>query len=185
LEGRLTARQIGQAATLEGLGMAIAMTFAAICLKPTRLRRIATGAILAALGANLITTQVSGYQIVLARGLSGLCSGLLLWLLVGLMARGAIPGRLFAFYITTQASGTFLLSWTFTAIVVPRIGVAGGYATIAGIDLALMLAVLYMPRMYAAAAANVAMAFFAASFCFTLLGCSGRSARVSLKINEG
>ncbi len=147
-EQRLTVVQIGQAATAEALGMTVAATLAAMLLKPTRLQPVALAALLLALVANAATTMASGLGIILLRGLNGLCSGLLLWILLGLMARTAAPGRTFAIYVTAQAAISFLFSLLISHWLVVAAGAKGGYLLFAAVDLVLVLAVMVMPGAY-------------------------------------
>lgn len=147
-EGRLTTAQIGQAATLEAIGMTLSATLAAAFLKPNRLRTIAAAIAIVALFGNLLTTASSGLGIVAVRGLNGLCSGLMLWLVVGLFARAEVPGRVFAIYATAQASSAFLLSALFTTTILPRFGATGSYVTLALFDILLLLASTQVPRAY-------------------------------------
>lgn len=147
-EGRLTTAQIGQAATLEAIGMAISATLAAAFLAPRHLRAIAAGIATIALCANLLTTVTSGFGIVATRGLNGLCAGLMLWLVVGLFARAEVPGRVFAIYVTAQALSAFLLSALFTTVVLPRFGATGAYVTLAVVNIPLIIASTQVPRAY-------------------------------------
>jgi MFS transporter, DHA1 family, inner membrane transport protein len=151
-QGRLTTAQIGQAAMAEALGMAISMTFAALMLRPSRLKPLALGAVLTAIFANAGTAMASGNAILLLRGVNGLCSGILLWILVGYMARAAAPGRTFAIYVTSQAIIAFLFSILLSNWILPFYGAAGGYALLTMVDAGLIAAVLAMPPAYAASA---------------------------------
>ena len=148
-EQRLDAVQIGQSATIEGLCMAIASVIAGAWLKPSRLRLITSIAALGLLVANSATAFASGAAILLLRGLNGAASGVLLWLLVGLLTRAAAPARLFAIYVTCQAIGAFVLSSVFTTLVVPRFGVSGGYGLIAALSAVLLPLVWGIPAAYA------------------------------------
>ncbi len=146
--GRISAAQIGQAAMAEAMGMAVATTFAAIRLKPARLRAIAAIAIIVSLLASLATAYSAGGAIIGLRAICGLCSGMLLWILVGLLTRSAAPGRLFAIYVTVQAMVALALSALLSQIVLPRLGMTAGYMAIALFDLALLAAVLTIPDRY-------------------------------------
>jgi MFS transporter, DHA1 family, inner membrane transport protein len=150
-QGRLTTAQIGQAAMAEALGMAIAMTFAALMLQPSRLKPLALGAVIIAVLANGGTAMADGYAILLLRGVNGLCSGVLLWILVGYIARAAAPGRTFAIYVTTQAVIAFLFSVLLSNWILPAYGAAGGYALLTLVDAGLIAAVIAMPPSYAQA----------------------------------
>jgi len=137
---RLTAAQIGQAATAEAIGMALAMTLAALLLKPDRLKPLALAAILAAVAANAATGFLSGFAVVLLRAVNGAASGVLLWILVGFTARAMAPGRVFAIYVTAQASVAFAMSILLSQWIVPALGAAGGYALLTLADAALLMA---------------------------------------------
>jgi hypothetical protein len=66
-EGKIGATTLGQAATAEGLGMALATAVASATLPPRRLRLSAIIAILAVLTANALTTALAAPWIVAAR----------------------------------------------------------------------------------------------------------------------
>ncbi|MDB5714350.1 MAG: hypothetical protein JWO15_1747, partial [Sphingomonadales bacterium] len=95
-EHRLTASQIGQAATLEAIGMAVSAAVAGAWFKPNQLRMIAVAAAAMLCLANFMTMLTNGDAILVSRALNGAASGVLLWILVGLMTRSENPGRLFA-----------------------------------------------------------------------------------------
>jgi DHA1 family inner membrane transport protein len=146
--GRIDAATLGYAATAEGLGMAIATAIASAVLPPRRLRLIGTFAILAVLAANATTAVVPGAWIIAARCLSGLGNGVLLWLLVGMLARSAAPTRLFAIYITANASLVFLLTLLLGSSLLNSLGVTGGYVALIGLYLPLLLVVHLIPGGY-------------------------------------
>ena len=149
-EGRIGGAAIGYAATVEGLGMAVASAAASALAPPRRLRTIAALAILAALVANVLTIVLPAPGIIAARGLGGIGNGVLLWVLVGMMTRSAIPARLFAIYVTAQASLGFVLSLAFASVVLPRYGVLAGYGVLIALNLALLAIVRAVPDRYAA-----------------------------------
>ena len=109
-EGRIDAAAIGYAATAEGAGMALASAICSAALRPARLRAITGAAIFAVLVANLTTILLPAPGIIAARAISGVGNGILLWVLVGMMTRAAVPTRLFAIFVTAQTSLGFLLS---------------------------------------------------------------------------
>ncbi|ATE66205.1 hypothetical protein [Rhizorhabdus dicambivorans] len=142
--GRLSVTQIGQGATAELTGMALATTVAALRLEPVALRRRAAVALVAMLAANLLTPAMHGGAVLACRFVNGMGTGFLFWIFVGLVSRSATPGRLFAIYISVQATGALLLSMLLSSVLVPRLGPLGGYGTLAAIDLGLLL--FAMPR---------------------------------------
>lgn len=142
--GRLSVETMGRAATAEMVGMAAAITMAALWLAPTGLRRLAGLALGAAAVANLLTPFASGAAILACRGVTGAASGLVLWVLIGLIGRLESPARIFAFYVTGQSVLTLALSTLLTSVVVPRFGPLGGYGLLLAIDL--LLIVLAVPR---------------------------------------
>lgn len=148
-EHRLTAGQIGEAATVEAIGMAMAAAIAGAFLRPIRLRMIAVAGVAALCAANGLTMIAGGAGILAARGLNGAASGVLLWILVGMMTRAANPGRLFALYVLSQAIGAFVLATLFSSLVIPRFGAAGGYAVLVALGAALLLPIALLKPAYA------------------------------------
>lgn len=142
--GNLDVGTMGLAATAEAAGMAVATTLAAIWLPLRHLRRIALAALLAMIVANAGTTLASGAGIVALRLLSGLGSGILLWILVGMLSRSAAPGRIFAIYVTAQSVLALALSQAMTGLVVPLLGYRGSYGMLVAMNLLLLAA---LPRM--------------------------------------
>ena len=148
-EGRLTVGQMGQAAMVEALGMAIAAGIAGAWLKPEPLKVIAGGATILALIANIITTHLSGDLILLARLVVGVCAGLIIWVWMGLLTRVAVPARLIAIYITVLGVVTMVLASLFASVLVPRFGVNGGYGALAGLNVVMLALCLFIPTRYA------------------------------------
>jgi DHA1 family inner membrane transport protein len=152
--GRISVGQIGQAATAEAAGMAIAITAAAMFVAPARLRLLARFALIAMLAANCLTPLAQGPVVLGLRVVNGAGTGLLFWILIGMIGRAASPARLFAIYITVQSVGSLLLSLLLTDIVVPHFGPAGGYGALAAIDFALLAAATTIPSAYGATSAG-------------------------------
>lgn len=146
--GRLTAAQIGQAAMVEGLGMAIGAALASAFFKPSNLRLVAVGGVLVMAAANAASIVASAGGIIAARGANGFAGGVLLWILIGLLTRAKAPARLFAIYVTIQAALAFLLSSLYSSWLVPSFGVAGSYGVLSALSLALLLAVMVIPPAY-------------------------------------
>ncbi len=146
--GKLSASQIGQAAMWEGLGMAVSALIAGAILKPLRLQRIILFAALIALLANIGTILFGALGIQLCRALNGMASGILLWLVVGLIIRVPSPARTFAVYVTAQSVCALLLSLLFSSLIIPRSGANGSYLVLAALNLLLLIPVLGIPRAY-------------------------------------
>ena len=148
-EGRISGPQIGHAATVEGLGMALATGIASLFFMTSALRRTALIAILGCTCANIATLLSTPLGIIAARGLSGACNGILLWLIIGMINRTQTPARLFAIYITAQATTAFLLSATFATLALPASGVIGCYGMLALLNLLLLPLLRRIPKAYA------------------------------------
>ncbi len=148
-EGRLTIEQIGQTATIEALSMGLASTFASARFSAQHLRLKAGIAVLAAILANLATMQLAGVALQAVRIVNGLSTGVLMWLLVGMFARGAVPARLFAIYSTAQAVASLLLSSLLSGFILPRFGSTGAYACLIALGAVQIIPLLlFMPRAY-------------------------------------
>jgi predicted MFS family arabinose efflux permease len=147
--GRIGAHQVGQAATAEALGMVAATLTAGALLPPRHLRLLAALCGLAMLAANGSTLYLAAQGIIAARFVNGFASGIILWMLVGLLSRVAAPGRLFAVYVTAQSVLAFLLSSAMTAILLPKLGMAGGYGALLVLSAVPLLLAIALPPAFA------------------------------------
>ncbi|WP_296624361.1 hypothetical protein [Rhizorhabdus sp.] len=142
--GKLDMGQIGLAATAEAAGMAIASTLAALCLPLTRLKAKAGLAIVAMLIANGGTILTEGGAIVALRFVNGAGAGMLLWALIGVFSRSAQPARLFAIYVTAQSVLALALSQAIGEVVAPAFGHSGAYGLLVAMNLAMLIALLWL-----------------------------------------
>lgn len=147
--GKLEIAAMGLAATAEAAGMALAMTFAALCLPLERLRRWSLLALAAMALANEGTMVSSGNAIIGLRFLNGAGAGLLLWVLIGMMSRAAVPARLFAIYVTAQSIVGLGFSQAITGLVAPVFGHVGAYGLLLGFNGMMLLAVPFMTDSFA------------------------------------
>jgi MFS transporter, DHA1 family, inner membrane transport protein len=156
--GQLTAEQIGRAGMVEGLGMLLGSFFATLLLPPRSLRPLSMLALAFMALANGLTALASGSEILLLRGINGVASGVILWVLVGMLTRASDGARLFAIYVTAQAILATALSWAMSLLVLPYFGIAGGYWLISALAFALLVpAALFLPRSYVPLAAGKIM----------------------------
>ena len=148
-EGRVSASLLGYIATAELLAMGIAAGAAGFFLPLTRLRPIAAIAIVLAAGFDLLTPHVGGATLVATRFAAGLAEGALIWIAIGFIVRTAHPGRWSGFYLMTQTLAQFVLATLLGAVVVPASGSPGGFAALAAVTLAGLVALPWLPRAYA------------------------------------
>ena len=144
-EGKITANQLGQAATAELLALGLAAFFAGAVLKPVRLKLIAVlmAVVLAALDA--ATPLVEGDNITLIRGLAGLPSGVLMWVTIAMIARTPAPERWSGAYLTVQTLVQFLLATLISVAVVATYGANGGWIALAGFCVITAIIALFVP----------------------------------------
>ena len=147
-EGRLSAAQIGHAATAELLTMGLAAGMAGAWLKAERLKLIAlvSGLVLALL--NVLTIKTTGEMITLVRAAAGVPSGLMIWVTIGMISRAPRPERWSGIYLTVQTLAQFLLAAALTAWVVGRWGANGGFLALAVVSAFCGLAGLAAPDRY-------------------------------------
>ena len=145
-EGRLTAGQLGHAATGELLAMGLAAGIAGALLKPERLRLIGLVSALVLAGLDVLTTRLTGEAITLARAAAGLPSGVMIWVAVSLIARAPRPERLSGIYLTVQTLAQFILATLLTAFVIDTQGANGGWLALAGLSALAGLAALACPQ---------------------------------------
>ena len=148
-EGRLTAAQLGHAATAELLTMGLAAGIAGGMLKGDHLRWIGLIAGLTLAMLDVATTRASGETLTLIRAAAGLPSGLLMWITIGMITRAPRPEQWSGAYLTLQTLAQFLLSLVLTGLVVARYGANGGFWALAGISGLAGLAALAAPPRYA------------------------------------
>ncbi|MDR3513031.1 MAG: MFS transporter [Caulobacteraceae bacterium] len=147
-EGRLTAAQLGHAATGELLTMGIVAGLAGGLLKAERLRWIGLFAGLALAAIDAATLKTSGEVVTLARAAAGIPSGVLLWITIGMITRAPRPERWSGVYLTLQTLAQFLVSLWLTGIIVARYGANGGFLALAAISALAGLAALAGPDRY-------------------------------------
>jgi len=148
--GRLTAAQLGQAGTVELLAMGAAAALAGPLLGSRRLRLIAVVCGLAMAALNYATTKVTGDALTLVRGLNGLPSGVLIWLVTGLIVRAPRPERWSALYLTLQTLAQLVMVAGISAFVLKPFGVDGGFLCLAVLAIGSALAGLAVPTAWAA-----------------------------------
>ncbi len=147
--GRLTAAQLGQAGTVELLTMGVAAALTGPLLGAGRLRLIAVGCGLLMAVLNFATIKVSGDMLTLVRGLNGLPSGALIWLMTGLIVRSPRPERWSGLYLTVQTLAQLVVVAGISAFVLKPLGVDGGFLCLAALAVLSALIGLAAPRAFA------------------------------------
>jgi hypothetical protein len=162
-EHRLSTAGIGQIATVELLSSAIFTGLAGGVLKPRRLRLIGVLASLVLAAANLATLRTAGGGLMAARALAGAPEGVLLWLVVGLIARSPTPERRAAFLFTAMAASQLAAAVVLAVGVLPRFGADGGYVLMAALGAGMYIVPLALQAglssVVAQTAISVALAF--------------------------
>jgi MFS transporter, DHA1 family, inner membrane transport protein len=167
--GQLIAEQIGRAGMVEGLGMLLGSFFATLLLPPRLLRPLSMLALAYIVLANGLIALASGSDILVLRGFNGAGSGVILWVLVGMLTRANDGPRLFAIYVTAQAILATALSWAMSLLVLPYFGISGGYWLISALALMLLVpAALFLPRSHVPLATGKIMSSNAIHFSGSL-----------------
>ncbi|KQW71746.1 hypothetical protein ASE17_02345 [Phenylobacterium sp. Root77] len=141
-EGRLTAAQIGLAATVELLALGLTCGLAAAFLKPDRVRLKLALACLAHAGTMFGTCFATGGEVIAMRALSGVFAGLMLWAAISTITRAERPERLSGVFVTVQTLAQLLLAAVLPATVVPWLGINGALEALGVISLLTALAAL-------------------------------------------
>lgn len=144
--GRLSTAQMGQAGTIELLtmGLAAGLTGAVVGMRWLRPLAVACGLLMALL--NAATMWSDGWALIALRGLVGLPSGALIWLMTAMIVRSPRPERWSAIYLTVQTLAQFVMMSVLGAWVVGSFGPNGGFAVLAALGLATALAGFAVPR---------------------------------------
>jgi hypothetical protein len=148
-EGRITAAQLGHAATAELLLMGIASAYAGGRWRAERLRAIGATSALALAGLNVATIWASGEMVTLIRALAGVPSGVLIWITIAMIARSPTPERWSGIYLTIQTLAQFLTATALTAWVIAPAGANGGFIALAVLCVVSAFAALALPNRFA------------------------------------
>lgn len=155
-EGRITAAQLGHAATAELLLMGVASAYAGGRWKAERLRAIGVISSVALAVLNIATLWASGETVTLIRALAGVPSGVLIWITIAMIARSPTPERWSGIYLTIQTLAQFLLAAGLTAWVISRTGANGGFVALAVLCVISAVAALALPNRFAPLVADSA-----------------------------
>jgi DHA1 family inner membrane transport protein len=147
-EGRLALAQLGLVAMSEAIGTLAALALANAFLKPRNLRWVTAGAAIVAMILDLATTRLNGVEIAVARLGHGLCAGLLLWIWIGFLTRTKAPGRWLGLFFSVESATAMLLSYWFSASLLPSGGSTAGFVVLAIIYGVLFLISRLVPPHY-------------------------------------
>lgn len=174
--GRLSTSQIGQAGTIELLTIGLAAGLTGAVAGTQRLRPLAMVCGLMIMLFDALTILLDGWMLVLIRGLAGLPSGALVWLMTALIVRAPRPERWAAIYLTVQTLAQFVVVAALGSWILPKFGVNGGFAVLAALGAMAMFAGAAVPRGFAGLPVTDAgshgpptprgLAALAAAFCF-------------------
>jgi hypothetical protein len=148
-EGRITAAQLGHAATAELLLMGAASAYAGGRWQAERLRAIGAISALALAALNVATVWASGETVTLIRALAGVPSGVLIWITIAMIARSPTPERWSGIYLTIQTLAQFVFAAALTAWVISRTGANGGFVALAVLCVLSAIAALALPNRFA------------------------------------
>ena len=148
-EGRLSAVELGAAATSETLVLGLVTAACAAWLPPSRLRWIGAAAMLALALANGASMGRSHLALVGVRTLAGVPEGVLLWLAIGLITRTRLPERWTGVLTLGQPASQAAVAAALDALVLPRLGIDGGFVTLAALCVVGAAGAAALPRAYA------------------------------------
>ncbi|HJY40785.1 MAG TPA: hypothetical protein VJ303_06110 [Steroidobacteraceae bacterium] len=148
-EGRITAAQLGHAATAELLLMGLASAYAGGRWKAEHLRAIGAISALALAALNIATVWANGETVTLIRALAGVPSGVLIWITIAMIARSPTPERWSGIYLTIQTLAQFLAATALTAWVIAPAGANGGFIALAVLCVGSAVAAVALPNRFA------------------------------------
>lgn len=107
---RITAPELGHAATMELVALGLGAGLGAGVLEGRSLRPILSVTGIVYLIANLATLAVSGETLALVRGLAGLPGGVMIWAATGMIVRAPNPARWSGAYLAIQTFAQLAVS---------------------------------------------------------------------------
>ena len=169
-EGRITAAQLGHAATAELLLMGAASAYAGARWRAERLRLIGAISALVLAALNVATLWAGGETVTLIRALAGVPSGVLIWITIAMIARSPTPERWSGIYLTVQTLAQFALAAGLTAWVIPGSGANGGFVALAMLCAVSALAAMALPNRFAPLVADATSSNMPSARGFVALG---------------
>lgn len=148
--GRISSAQLGQAGTAELLAMGAAAGVTGPLWGLKRLKLLAALCGLAMAALNTVSIVADGWAVVAVRGLNGLPSGALIWLMTAMIVRSARPERWAAIYLTVQTLAQAIIVAALGALVEEPAGAGMGFGVLAAIGLATAIAGMAVPGSLAA-----------------------------------
>ena len=100
--GRISAVELGHAATLELLALGLGAGLSGTLLEGRRLRPIVIAAAVIYALANILTLGVRGEMLTVVRGLAGLPGGVMIWVTTEMIVRSPSPTRWAGVYLAVQ-----------------------------------------------------------------------------------
>ena len=147
-EHRLSAAGVGRLATVELLSAAIVTGLAGVLLPPRRLKLLAALASLALAATNIGSLGLTGPALTAMRAACGVPEGLLLWMVVGLVARTKAPDFISGLLFTGMAALQLVVAVGLALAVMPRFGADGGYVAVGLLSLLGVVAACGLPSRY-------------------------------------
>lgn len=131
--GRLTASQLGIAASAELLMFGVTSLAFALLVHPTRIRLWAGGAAAALMLIQIGTVSMVGTGVILTRGAAGIADGILVWFPMSMIARSLKPGRWAALYVVAMNLVPAILAAALSTPLMSSFGAGGGYLLLSGL----------------------------------------------------
>ena len=148
-EHRLSASGIGLAAMTELFAMGVATSAAGLIRRPERLRLIGVVVSLLLAALNLAAMWTGGGLLIVMRGATGACEGVLLWITVSMIARTVTPERWAGVFFTSQTLAQLVLAVALAMVIVPRYGANGAFGGLAVLAVVGVVPALLSPRRFA------------------------------------
>lgn len=131
--GRLSLAGVGQAATLETLGLAVGATFGPSVMNAGRMRAKTATAALLLMIVNLVMLRLRGATLILAdRALSGLCEGFLLAAVIVVLTHSRRPDRMNGLLLGVSSVPQVVAAYLLPTAIIPRFGLDAGFLILVG-----------------------------------------------------
>ncbi len=147
-EVKITASQLGLAATAELLTIGIAAGAAGAVFRPAGLRYWGVGTGLALAGLDALVGSQQGVAIIVNRAAAGIAEGIMIWITVGMIARSTTPARWSGVYLALQTFVQLGYSAVLPATVMVHHGAGGGFLVLSATALACCAVSLLIPPRY-------------------------------------
>ncbi|MBO1325548.1 hypothetical protein K2X14_10580 [Acetobacter sp. TBRC 12305] len=142
---RITAGELGRLSMVELLALGLTIFLSVRYLREMHLRYWAGAACAVLALADGLTGFGTGFMIDIARGVAGMASGILVWLVICISTRSVSPGRVSGIFLAVQTIWQAVVAEFLSVTIMPSFGVSGAFVAMGILTLCAVPAIALVP----------------------------------------